>query len=611
MSGVIGRETRSRRRALSPLPGGLVLLAMVLFFVAERLLVPGPTRLAVLVVAASFGALGLLLKIVWRRGAEPATARFTAAQLLTMVGLAAGVACYAFYLQVPEPEEPQLAAILLILSLLGTLVPLMVLAALEAVSLPMRKAGFVEPLRVRQTIATVVVLTFALASLAFLNFSASRKDVRFDLSYAAPNKPSASTLSLLESASQEVEILLFFERGSPVLAQIKDYFDALGAKGATIRTLDQALDYQLTEQLGVSRNGTIAYRSGHRTETWFLGRFNDEARYRIKDVDQESRDRLAKVTRDAATIYRTVGHGERQEGRMGEAGRIGAGRFEQLAKAVNGKLKSIGASSGLVNEVPADADVVLIHGPTARFLEAEVDALLAYQKRGGALMVLLDPQTDHGLEPLLEQLNLSVPGVMVANDREYVRQSHTQADRNFVFSRSFVNHRAAQSLNSTLRRAVLLFRETGTLERIEGGDSQAHVTFLARSRPNSFVDLDGDREFDEASEQRRVLNLVAAVEWPVSKGPKGRAIVAADSDVLADDMVTNEANAAFGLDALIWLLGDETASGSSGGMQDVPIRHTREEDTFWFYGSTLALPALILLFGFGFLRLRRQRGRTQ
>lgn len=595
------------RRALSPRPAGLVLLAVLLLFVAERVLAEGTARLAALVAAGLAFAAGVAWRLLSLRGVKGPVVRAGWLQLLAFAGCAAAAALYAVSVAVDTGtrQAGEVSAMWLIGSVLAFGLSLTAILAIESVAVSMRQAGFVEPLRLRHALAGTLSFVLALGGLSFLNWAVNYQDLRQDLSYGAPTRPTESTLSLVGASSRPVEVYLFFEKGSPVLAEIRDYFDALAARGAQVHVLDQALDIELAKALGVSRNGTIALRSGERRESWYVGSEREEARRHVRDLEDGVRERLSRATRELKSIYMTYGHGERLEGRASTGDRPAASQFHQLAKALNAKIRKLGTAEGFSAGVPADAEMVVVHGPTQPFQPAEVRALQDYFARGGSLLLLLDPGTGHGLDGLLRELGLVAPGRRLANDREYLRQTQTVADRGFLFSRSFVSHRAVRSLGESVRNAALLVRDAGQLLRADG-ESEAQVTFLARTRPFTFEDLDGDWEFDEATETRGLFELVAAVERPAAEGRTARAIVVADSDILADGVVANEPNAAFGLDSSLWLLRDDATSGDVAGAEDIPIRHTRDQDSLWFYASTFAVPMLAL--GLGLATTRRRRG---
>ena len=596
-------------RALSARSSLLVAAAAALLFVGTRMLAEGTARWTAYGAALLIYVLGVGLKAWDCRGADPAARRVGGLLLAAYAGvaIAAGLWLMSVHVDTGIRQTAEISAMWLIASIAGFAVSLGALAAIELSLVPMRRAAFVEMLRVKHALGTGLALAFTIVGCGLLNWAANYEDVRKDLSYGAPTRPTEATLSLVQAAGKPVEIYLFFAKGSPVLAQVRDYYDALAAQGAQVQVLDQALDIELAKSLGVSRNGTVAIRSGERAENWYIGEDRDEARRHVKDLENGMRERLSKVTREARRIYMTYGHGERMEGRAGQNDRPAASQFQQLAKALNGRIRKLGVTEGFAEQVPADAELVVIHGPTQPFLPAEVDALLAYLRRGGSLLVMLDPGTNHGLERVLHELGVSATGRRLANDREFVRQTNTKADHGFLFSRSFVNHRAVRSLGESVRGAALLVRDAGALVRDES-NKVARVTFLARTRPYTFEDLNGNWEFDEATEKRGLFELVAAVELPAAApgGAGARAIVVGDSDVLADGMVDNEGNAAFGLDTSLWLLHDDATSGNVAGAEDVPIRHTRDQDTLWFYASTFAVPVAVLALGLGSIRTRRR-----
>lgn len=599
-----GRMDAALRRVLSPLPSRLVLVSLAVLFVAERVLGDEGAQTVGRGVAALLFLGGVALHLVFRRGAPPAGRRYSTAILLSYAGLACGALLYALHVSLAEQPEDPLGGYALVASLVVFVTHTGILLAIELTGAPMRAAGFVEMRRVKQAAGTAATLAFAFGGLALLNVAAAKVEWRKDLSFAAPTSPSHATLSLLEASEREVELFLFFEKGSPVLTELGDYFDGLEKAGAQMTVLDQALDAGLAKDLKVSRNGTVAFRSGERSETWYVGTDRDAARRKVRKIDEEVRTRLSKLTRDAKTLYFTTGHGERGERAAKPGERAAASTFAKLAKALNAKIKPLGLREGLGAKIPDDADAVIVHGPESKFLPGEVEALKAYVESGGSVMLLLEPGTDHGLDPVLEVLGVEGPTTPLLNEQEFVRRTHTNADHAFLFAASFASHKSVKALNDARGRVALLFLRAGELGREKG--SKAKVTFIARSRSGTFADENDNGRFDEG-EAKKVRDFAAAVEVPVESKPEARGIVVADSDVLSDALLITEANAAFGYEAVLWLLRDDAAGGAVDMDDDVPIVHTRDEDSFWFYGTTVVAPALVLLAGLLFVRSRRRR----
>ncbi len=72
----------------------------------------------------------------------------------------------------------------------------------------------------------------------------------------------------------------------------------------------------------------------------------------------------------------------------------------------------------LSGEVPADADVVAIVGPTRAYTESEITALEAFLDRGGRLLVALDPLIEPAgtMRPTRLEEMLATRGVSVNDD---------------------------------------------------------------------------------------------------------------------------------------------------------------------------------------------------
>jgi hypothetical protein len=603
-------------------PSVLAMLAVLGLFIAERLFTDGTGRLVVLTSAGVALVVAFALRVIEFLARRDDDARVVVTLLLPKIAVAVGALSYAAWraLTTPGVDDAKAAltgtgaGALLLLSLFFLALGCVTLVALEIALAPMRDAGGVERPRIRAASTAAASATVALFALGLLNFAAVRLDWRRDFSVNAPSAPSSSTLSLLEGAKTPVHITLFFERGSPALTEIRDYFDAMKARGATVDVLDHAFDPNLAAKLKVAKNGTVAIASGERSETWFVGTERDAVQRKAKKLDEEVRTRISKVTRDEKKIYFTSGHGERElkAARPGE--RPSVSSMKKLLEQLNTKVEPLGISSGLSEKVPDDAALVVIAGPTAPFLESEVAALVAYKERGGAFFILLDPGADVGLTPLLSSLAVAMSNEELVNDQEFVRQSHTTADHAFLYSASFTSHKAIRGLSSSRDKAALLFFSAGALKDVptEG----IRRTSLAKSRPGAFLDMNGDRAFQENKETRAVFDLAVAAEYDAKKSASDasedparelRAVIVADSDVVHDVLLGNQANRFFVDDAILWLLKDDVAGGAVASDDDVPIRHTRDGDVAWFYGSTFLAPILVLLGGLTYVARRRRR----
>jgi hypothetical protein len=616
-------HTRNQH-TLAPAPSWLLAAAVVLSFLTLRFLNDGVVRsVAVATTLLLLGA-SVALRVV-RGASSPEAKHYFRSMVVHQVGVALGLLVLIVDALHPQANTH---AVLLSLGLVVVTVGVAGVAGLELIASDLRATGFIEVERVRAALRTSGTLSMALCALVALNYGVTKLDLRRDLSLYAPTTPSGATLSVLDAAScgdskGKPEVFLFFERGSTAVHEIDGYFHGLAEHGAIVQTLDQALDPALSRDLKVSKNGIVGLRCGGRTDTLTIGSDRDDAKRALAKLDDDVRTRLAKLTRDERLAYFTVGHGERTLDDAGKNERAGSKSLKKLLETVNVRAHKLGLVDGLGSEIPKDAAIVVVNGPTQPFLPAEAQALALYAERGGALWLLIDPtlgdapSVSQSLQPLWAVLGVHVDDVLLANDREFVAATHTPTDHSFLFTASFGNHKATKTLSGARGKAALLFLDAAAVVKDAPLPSMAksaakfetQVTPLAFSRPDTFGDKNQNRSFDDGSEKRGIVEFATAVEKPTADGKALRAVVVGDSDVATDTLLgSSDANAWFAYDACTWLLRDDAgAAGAVNGDEDIVIRHTRDGDTLWFYGTIFLVPALLLLTGTLVMRRRRRR----
>lgn len=578
------------------------LTAPAWLFLAERLLPDGPARwVALLLVGASLAAALLVHGQAWR--SAPASRALSLRLLAADAAMVAAVGAYVASRAAMSSRQETLAAVLLITALIIGLVAGLCLLAMVLAARSQKRTA-IERGRVAEAAGAGLALALAIAALGLLNFAVDRTLWRIDLAHEAPGRPGEATLALVDASPEPLEVLLFFQAQSPVLRQVRDFFTELESRGVSVRQVDQELELELARSLKINRNGTIVVISGDRQENWHLGEDYQHARRRLRELDSAIHGLVARLVHSRRTVYITHEHGERPD-RRAVAGEPDAARqFGELVRTLNSTVLYLGPSR-LVREVPGDADLVVINGPAAVFLPAEVERLTEYLHAGGSLLVLLDPGRDVGLGSLLQAMDLQFHHEVLAHERDFYRDTDSIADRAFLFATSFADHPAMQTLAGVHRRAAVMFRRAGHLER--RGAGAARLTMLVQSRSRTFADRDGDYAHDPETERQGIFDLAAAASVPNPAGSEGRALVIADADVFDDRLMSSEPNMQFAIDALLWLLRDEEFAAEVAVPAEVPIRHTRDRDLMWFYGSTFAAPMLVLLVGFGVSAGTRRR----
>lgn len=595
---------------------GLFFLGLVLLFAGERIVSPGTSRW----VADGAGLFLVLAACGWRQlrvlKAQADRRKVERALLGLMVVALSAVALYFAQSDLAsqlgsEPLSrnwPRLAGALSALWPVILSAALLPLFLMELAYAAMASAPQLELGRMRDAMLSGLGLAGALVFAFSAQYVASERDLKWDLSYFRTARAGEATKKIVQAFDAPVKVSLFFPPANEVAQQVAAYLDDLKPLSPFLQMelLDQAIDSFRAKELGVNSNGAVVVQREGRKELLLIGQELEKSRAQLKNLDSELQRRFLLVAREKKTVYLTTGHGERLEDPSSKEDlRATVRLLRGELKAQNYELKPLGAAEGLASQVPDDAGAVLILGPQHAFSEPEALALRTYFEGGGRLLIAIDPETGAEFEELLAPLGLVFTPKVLANDVAYAKKSHQLSDRTIIGTATFSTHPSVTT-NGRGNLAMYLMG-AGLLEEAKKKPANLTIDFAVRAHPASWVDLDGNFQFDPPQEIRRAYGLSAAIASTAPDSKKnGRALVLADSDALADEVLPQaRGNAYFALDGLKWLLGDEEISGSTIAETDVPIQRTRALDSFWFYSTIFLGPAVVL--AAGALASRRRR----
>ncbi|MCA9618244.1 MAG: Gldg family protein [Myxococcales bacterium] len=488
----------------------------------------------------------------------------------------------------------------------------------------MAKAEHIESGRVVAAVAAGVALAFAASYASLFTYAASKMDVSADFSFFRVAKPSESTAHMIDSLDEPLKVRLYYPAHSEIRPKVERYFADLRklTGNLEVETLDRPLVPDRAKEDKVTKDGEVVLQRGDMTKTLDIGDDEKTSANKLRKLDGEFQKVLIKVVRDRRTVYLTVGHGELNESTDPKSLRT-VSLMRKLVESQNYSLKNLGLAQGLGSEVPKDADVVLVLGPSEAFSEGEVESLKRYAEGGGKLLLALDPDAKVDLAPLAAIAGIAWRDKLVLNDQILYRMKRDDSDKRILVAKRFSSHASVSTLSKNAARgAAVLIPGAAPLDKLDGAEG-FQIDFAVKSVPGSYVDEDGSFSRDGDSEKEGTFNLVAAVSRPVAPAdgakkddkapgdPSGemRAIVIGDGDVFTDPVMDYATtNRLLFLEALRWLGGEESFSGEITETEDIRIVHTKGEDQVYFYTTILGVPSLVL--GLGLFYTRRRRSPT-
>ncbi len=312
--------------------------------------------------------------------------------------------------------------------------------------------------------------------LGLLAFLATRYNVRWDWTEARSHSLSPQTLQLLEGLERDVQVTALYSAVSAIPA--RDLLDryAYASERFKVTYADPQADPGLVRSLGIPEErlaaGLVHVKIG------------DESVEVTELEENELTNALVKLTRrERKKVYFLEGHNERvAEGEGSDAGDGLAFAAQALANENYVWETLFLAERG---DVPEDADVLVIAGPTLPLYPGERAALRRYMEGGGAMLVLMDPRANTNLDE-----DLAAWGVRLGDDVLVDRLQGIFGQPYSPFAAEYPPHPITEGL-----RERTLFHVARSVET--DPDSGSSFTTLVRTGEQSWAERDLDRLFSK------------------------------------------------------------------------------------------------------------------
>ena len=291
------------------------------------------------------------------------------------------------------------------------------------------------------------------------------------------------------------------------------------------------------------------------------------------DLENKITSAILSVAEARQTRVRfSTGHGERDPENYAADG---LARLSGLLERDNydvEKLPSLGPS------ILEECDVLVAAGPTRRFADHELEILSEYLRKGGKLLVLLEPQTETGLEDLLtEEWAIEVGRDRVFEPNEDLQWARRDPESFYAFtspqhpvtaSLSQMNYRIALHKARTMRANPEAARGQSPYGAVPilGGSRDAYgetdFEILQRTGRSIRDEADNDAVLGVALSRRAPQGMPGMPPMPEPKVPDTRIVALGDADIASERLVkNNSANGDLLLNAVRWLAAKERQLG--------------------------------------------------
>ena len=401
------------------------------------------------------------------------------------------------------------------------------------------KRRFWQQRSTQQGTKAIAKTIWIISILGLINWVGVVYSQQWDLTENQINTLSEQSQNVVTDLKQPIQVLIFDRQLDPRLENLLQNYRRYSDR-FQFEVIDPEQQLGLAQQYGVQSLGEIYLRYGEKQQKLSAGNVQIPAL-----TETQLTNGIAKIKRDRPTdIYFLQGHGEASlelvEGGLAQAVRV------LVARGSNVRPLNL-AQSG---KIPDDADLIVIAGATRKLLAAEVSTIQQYLKTGGNLLLLLSPNIDLGITPILQNWGIE------PDRRLVVDGSGASSVMGFSPAVAIVNNYGEHPITASFGDGITLFPEASPLKIIE--KAQVESTPLAITSQKTWAEDDLQTEeitFDASTDLPGPLNIAIA---SIRQQPQpSRLVVFGSTTFITNGWFEQQLNGDLLLNAINWLVGED------------------------------------------------------
>ena len=468
--------------------------------------------------------------------------------------------------------------------------------------------------------ASTVGILLAAALFLGVNYLSTRHWKRFDWTRAQVFSLSETTKKTLDGLQKPVQVTVFMTpQRSRLLPEVKELLSRYQERSPKIEVeyLDPERNLARAEvffkESGVRLN-TVVFRSGDRRKYVEEDKLADfdfagagmggAPSVKAFKGEEAFTSAILSVTEDRQSrVYFTKGHGEAAID-SAERGRGYADARQELERSnlIVGTWEALGK-----DDLPKDADLIVVAGPRTAFLEPEAAALAQYLAAGGHALLLLDPilpgpgapPAELGLNALLGKYGIRLGHDLVVDPANALPNVGAET----LVATKYGSHPIVRSLAAEGLPLVLqLARSVTKAEKAPDGLSEAMLVETSAEGwgETNLRQLDAGLKKEPGDTPGPVSLAVAVGPADEKKGdPKSpRLVVIGNSRFAANASIQNGANGTLFANAAQWLAGRGRQIGIAPKTPEQSSLSLTESQVIRIGWTVIVgLPALAILLG--------------
>jgi ABC-type uncharacterized transport system len=463
-------------------------------------------------------------------------------------------------------------------------------------------AGLKLPVQIRsasRAVTAALVIGGALAVTILANIALFRHDASLDLTREKAFTPSAEARDMVSALKEPVDVAYFYQKQNPGARALTTMLRQLERQNGNFRLqlIDADQNPALASSFGVrTYNSAVLSAGGRRVEV-------------VTTDDREVALALLRLMRRREIVVCfAAGHGEYDidnfefhthfEGAQShnhdasglaivQMEQHGIGRLRRALEKLGLAARKISFATG--QPIPEDCAVLVEANPRTRYSPGESEMLRNYLERGGAAMLLIEPDyvLDDSIAGVLARTGVKINGGVIVDPKD-----HYFTDEQMIAVSRYGNHPVTRGLS------LSFYPGARPLETIAAPGVRAVPLAVSSAKSYVISDRLGDRTDPEAGPPTARIIAVAS-EGRISESAKPfRLMVAGDADFVSNSFFPYLGNSDVVLAGIAWLAREERAPTMKPPVEVLPtVTLTGEQMRGIFIVTVLLMPGLIAVAG--------------
>ncbi len=392
----------------------------------------------------------------------------------------------------------------------------------------------------KQGASAIAKTTIVLIIIVMLNWLSISYSKRWDFTENKLYTLSQQSQLIVSKLEKPLEVLVFDRNNNSELENLLQNYRRYSNQ-FQFKFIDPEQEIGLAQQFGVQSLGEVYLKYGDKRQK--LDTVNAAVGETLTETSLTNV--IEKIKRDRPiNIYFLQGHGEAPldlvEGGLAQA-------VTNLEDKGN-RIQPLNlASSGTM---PDDANLIIIAGATRKLLLAEVSALQQYLTAGGGLLLLLSPNIDIGITPILQNWGIEL------DERLIVDGSGAGQVMGFGPGVAIVNRYGEHPITASFRNGISLFPEARPIKTVAKAGIVSTPLAITSQQTWAESDLQGEQiTFDPDQDTLGPLNIAIASSHEQSK--TSRLVVFGSTTFATNGWFEQQLNGDLLLNSISWLVGED------------------------------------------------------